>query len=97
MTDDLWRVCNVALGSLGFLILLALLVIKARNGSLTWPIFLAITGGALVNLTIALGSLEVLLGWTSTFRLPVLATALAYVCIGRGLELRREPKRKKER
>lgn len=48
----------------------------------------ALIGGTTVCLFVATGTLGVVLDWDSVFRLPFMATALAYTCAGRGTQLR---------
>lgn len=84
--DD-WRWGIVILGAAATVIMIALWVQRRRAGDMKFGESLSMIGGALVCASVALASLGVILDWDSVWRLPFVAVALAYVVVGRGIQL----------
>ena len=98
IVGDGWRWVIVALGltaSLTMALLLRLQVRRAKERKAqglppdpsTRGEVPALIGGTFVCLFVATGTLGVILDLDSVFRLPFMATALAYTVVGRGLQL----------
>ncbi len=84
---DEWRWGIVILGVAATVIMIVLWVQRRREGRMRFGESLAMIGGALVCASVALASLGVILDWDSVWRLPFVAVALAYVVVGRGIQL----------
>ena len=93
--DD-WRWGIVSLGLAATVIMVALWVQRRRAGDMKFGESLAMIGGALVCASVAIASLGVILDWDSLWRLPFLAIALAYVVVGRGIQLWQTRRRKEK-
>lgn len=92
IVGDGWRWVIVGLGFIASGIMAALLRMKVREARIDRvPVkrgeVTALIGGAAVCLFVATGTLGVILDLDSIFRLPFMATALAYTVAGRGAQL----------
>lgn len=91
---DEWRWAIVVLGLAAMVIMIGLWRRRRAARDMDFAESLSLTGGALVCGSVSLASLGIILDWDSLWRLPLLAVALAYVVVGRGIQLWRSRRRR---
>ena len=84
---DEWRWVIAVLGIAATVIMVALWARRRRAGGMKFGESLSLIGGALVCASVAVASLGIIFDWDSLWRLPFLGVAMAYVVVGRGIEL----------
>lgn len=84
---DEWRWVIVVLGLAATVIMVTLWVRRRRAHDMRFGESLSLIGGALVCASVSVASLGIIFDWDSLWRLPFLGVALAYVVVGRGIQL----------
>lgn len=94
IVGDEWRWAVVCLGVAATVILAALWVARKHQHGMGFSESMSIIGGGLVCASVTVATLGVIFDWDSVWRIPFLVVALAYVVVGRGIELWQTRRRK---